>query len=54
MELEKLLAQLFRQASPSYRVSINPGATALTVTFLEATSRAIDLVKPMIPALDAA
>jgi hypothetical protein len=35
-------------------LSIKPGATAFTVTFLEATSRARDFVKPMIPALDAA
>ena len=35
-------------------VSTKPGATALTVTFREATSRATARVKPMMPAFAAA
>ncbi len=35
-------------------VSMKPGATALTVMAREATSRAIDLVNPITPALLAA
>ena len=35
-------------------VSMKPGAIALTVTPLRATSSAADFVKPMIPALAAA
>jgi hypothetical protein len=35
-------------------VSISPGATAFTVTFLDATSSARALVNPINPALDAA
>jgi len=35
-------------------VSINPGAMAFDLMFLDPSSRATDLVKPMIPAFDAA
>ena len=35
-------------------VSTNPGATTLTVTLREPTSRASDLQKPIRPAFDAA
>jgi hypothetical protein len=35
-------------------VEINPGATAFTVIFRDANSRARDLVRPISPAFDAA
>ena len=35
-------------------VSMSPGATALTVMPRDATSRAIERVKPIMPALEAA
>lgn len=40
--------------TPVISVSINPGATALERIFREPSSSAIDLVKPIIPALEAA
>ncbi len=50
---DERLALLLRHARV-ISVSINPGATALTVIPREPTSRASDLVKPIMPALAAA
>ena len=49
------IACFWLSLSPAVRsVCTNPGATALTVTCREATSRATARVKPIMPALAAA